>query len=157
MEVSVSSLPERPNLDHLRKQAKTLLRDFSVGDAGALARIGRNLPAANGKTDAELRAMALQLRDAQSCIAREYGFPSWTELKQYVDWTRVSAGGRPMPFAWLRLIYTGDVSGGNGRARPGLALRLLAEHPRLADGDPSVACALGDEPRIHHAIAADPA
>jgi ankyrin repeat protein len=60
-------------------------------------------------------------------------------------------------YAWLRLIYTGDVSGGNGRARPGLALRVLAEHPQLADGDASIGCALGDELRIRQAIVADPA
>jgi ankyrin repeat protein len=51
------SLPERPNLQHLKDQAKNLLR---AGDAESL-------------TDAQLR------------IARAYGFDSWPKLKAYVD------------------------------------------------------------------------
>src|SRR5690349_24307869 len=62
----------------------------------------------------------------------------------------------PEPDDWLRLIYPGDVTGGNGRARPDLAVRLLADHPRLALDD-HVAGALGDEARIRQLIAADPA
>ena len=58
---------------------------------------------------------------------------------------------------WLRLVYAGDVTGGNGRAQPAVALRVLGEHPDLAaNGDSYVACALGDEARVREAIAADP-
>jgi len=69
----------------------------------------------------------------------------------------VEVQGRPDAVEWLRLVYPGDVSGGNGRARPGLALRMLTEHPKLAESDATIACALGDELRIHQAIAADSA
>ena len=51
------SLPERPNLQHLKNQAKDLLR---AGDAASLA-------------------------DAQFQIARMYGFASWPKLKAYVE------------------------------------------------------------------------
>jgi len=47
----MKSLPERPSLDSLRKQAKKLARDRS-----------------------------LSLRDAQLAIAREYGFAGWSQL-----------------------------------------------------------------------------
>ena len=50
-------LPERPNLRHLRDQAKDLLRS---GAAPTLA-------------------------DAQFKLARDYGFPSWSKLKDHVE------------------------------------------------------------------------
>jgi ankyrin repeat protein len=151
----VSSLPERPNLDHLRKQAKELLRQHRAGDPAALARVRRYLPAAKDKNDVELSAMSLQLRDAQSCISRQYGFPSWHELKDYVEWKISSAAGGRELSHWLRLVYSGDVTGGQGRAQPTLAMRVLAESPHLARGDAYVACALGDEAGVRDAIAGD--
>src|SRR5262245_26761148 len=51
------SVPARPNLRHLRDQAKDLLR---AGGAASLS-------------------------EAQLKIAREYGFPSWPKLKAHVD------------------------------------------------------------------------
>jgi endonuclease YncB( thermonuclease family) len=54
-------LPPRPNLEHLRNQAKDLLHDWQ-----------------QRKPDA-------QLADAQHAIALEYGFPSWPKLKAHVE------------------------------------------------------------------------
>jgi hypothetical protein len=54
-------LPARPNLDHLKKQAKELLRTLKEQDPDA------------------------QLVDAQHALAREYGFPSWPRLKAHVE------------------------------------------------------------------------
>jgi hypothetical protein len=81
----VSSLPERPNLGHLRKQAKELLRQYRADDPAALAAFRQYLPAAKDKSVTALNPVPLGLRDAQSCIARQYGFPSWPELKHYVE------------------------------------------------------------------------
>jgi hypothetical protein len=81
----VSSLPERPNLGHLRKQAKELLRQYRADDPAALAGFRQYLPAAKDKSATALKSVPLGLRDAQSCIARRYGFPSWPELKRYVE------------------------------------------------------------------------
>ena len=38
------SLPARPSLDSLRKQAKKLARDVARGDAEAIARLRAHLP-----------------------------------------------------------------------------------------------------------------
>src|SRR5262245_12113198 len=54
-------LPTRPNLDHLKKQAKELLLTLQQQDPGA------------------------QLADAQHALAREYGFASWPRLKAHVE------------------------------------------------------------------------
>src|SRR4051794_10715485 len=86
MEVRMPLLPERPNIDHLKKQAKELLRRYQAGDASAFARFRNSFPATEGKDDAAIAALGLRLHDAQSCVAREYGLPSWRNLQNYVDW-----------------------------------------------------------------------
>ena len=59
------SLPARPSLESLRKQAKKLARDIAAGDAEAIARARAHLPHV---------ALPLTQRNAQLVIAREYGF-----------------------------------------------------------------------------------
>jgi hypothetical protein len=54
-------LPRRPSLDHLKKQAKELLREL------------------------RLRQPDAALTDAQHALAKEYGFPSWPQLKRHVE------------------------------------------------------------------------
>src|SRR5580704_6488420 len=50
-------LPEQPNLEYLKKQAKELLRTMPQG----------------------------KLADAQHALANEYGFPTWAKLKSHVE------------------------------------------------------------------------
>src|SRR5580704_4390478 len=70
-------LPVKPNLEHLKKQAKDLLREVEQGDASATERfrsvISFSTPA------------SLKLADAQHVIAREYGFVTWPRLKEHVE------------------------------------------------------------------------
>ena len=54
-------LPSRPNLDHLKNQAKDLLGDIQKSNPG------------------------WKLADAQHAVAREYGFSSWPKLKSHVE------------------------------------------------------------------------
>ncbi|ROP42382.1 ankyrin repeat domain-containing protein [Saccharothrix texasensis] len=65
-------LPARPDLDHLRHQARDLLRAARRDDAAALARV---------------RAVSdrVVLASAQLAVAREHGFPSWAGLKLEVE------------------------------------------------------------------------
>ena len=73
----MSQLPDRPDLDQLRHQARELHRAAAGGDGRALGR---------------LREVSGQvtLSAAQLAIARDYGFASWPRLKAEVD--RRSAG-----------------------------------------------------------------
>lgn len=57
---------------------------------------------------------------------------------------------------WLGLIYSGDVSGSMNAANPRVALRIRAESPDLAAGDPYLSCAIGDENALRLATQADP-
>ena len=65
------SLPARPSLESLRKQAKKLARDSAADDADATARVRAHLPRAD---------LPLTQRNAQLVIAREYGFAGWQDL-----------------------------------------------------------------------------
>ena len=75
-------LPDRPSLEHLRKEAKDLLRAARAGDPAALDRIRevRRKP-----SDKPI------LTEAQFAVAREYGFTNWPELAAHVE--RITAGG----------------------------------------------------------------
>jgi ankyrin repeat protein len=151
------TLPERSNIDHLRKQAKELLRLYRNHDPAAFERLRHALPVAEGKTDAQLIALDLRLHDMQSCIAREYEFASWAELKSQVELQALRAKDPAQLLRyWLYLVYSGDITGNTFGARPQLAARLLSERPDLIQGDPWLACTVGDEDRIGRAIAADP-
>lgn len=153
----MKSLPSRPDIDHLRRQAKDLLADFKLAAPEAIARFRNNLPLAAGRNPAATSGLKLRLHDAQSCIAREYGFESWADLKSYVDASRENESDpAALATAFCRLIYAGDLAGGNDGARPGAAARLLADHPDLAKRDPWVACAAGDVEVVRRQIAADP-
>jgi ankyrin repeat protein len=155
--LAVNRLPDRSNLDHLKKQAKDLLRACRARDPQAIAQLRAALPAASGRSDEEIIALDLRLHDAQSCIARSYGFASLADLRAYVE---AEAGVRDdraaLRLRWLALIYAGDLSGSVNRANPRVALRMLAESPDLVAGDPHAACAVGDEAALKAATATDP-
>src|SRR5690349_6137591 len=78
----MKSLPARPSLDSLRKQAKKLARDVAAGDAAAIARARAQLPSAD---------LPLTQRDAQLVIAREYGYLGWNDITEEVN-KRTGAG-----------------------------------------------------------------
>jgi ankyrin repeat protein len=65
----VMPLPDRPNLEYLKKLAKDTLQDLRRADAGA------------------------RLADAQRVVARRHGFTSWRALRAHVD--AVSRAARP--------------------------------------------------------------
>jgi hypothetical protein len=139
-------LPERASLAFLKKQAKDLIRLHRDGNPEAIARFREALPAAAGRSDAEIAALGFRLHDAQSCVARSYGFASWADLRSYVEVQSASRSDHAVRVLhWLGLVYSGAIDGrGIDRANPRIAARVLAESPDLAAGDPYLACAIGD-------------
>ena len=113
--MSIRSLPPRPNLDQLKRQAHELHRAHEAGDASARARVAAHYPAAPA---------TLALADAQFVIAREYGFKSWAKLKQRVEISDALAGFTPHPRfnEALAALDAGDV---------GALQKLLAADPTL--------------------------
>ena len=60
----MKQLPNRPDLDLLKKQAKELLAAYRRGEADALTRFRDALPSAAGKDDRSISALDLRLHDA---------------------------------------------------------------------------------------------
>ena len=81
----VRRLPPNPNLDHLKYQAKDLLKERAARTPGIAQRIREFHPRFGGAMDAEIFDAGFSLSDAQLTVAREYGFPSWTRLKRHIE------------------------------------------------------------------------
>ncbi|HTF72335.1 MAG TPA: ankyrin repeat domain-containing protein [Edaphobacter sp.] len=105
--MSSRELPARPNREHLKNQARKLLRQDLEADASAIARF-----AAFGVTSAKPR-----LADALHVIAREHGFDTWPALKLHLD----AASADPVE-ALIAAIKANDAS---------LVLDVLTRHPSL--------------------------
>jgi len=116
-----TKLPSRPNLDHLRRQAKALLSELHEGDADAARLFIEHLPEAKKLTPARVRARGFRLADAQSAIARKTGFANWPSLSRHVqnlralegDWRfeSLEVDGNTVPKAALRhsrILIDGD-------------------------------------------------
>src|SRR5215467_3754645 len=104
-------LPARPNLEHLRTQAKALLAKLRENDPAAAKTFIEYLPEAAALTIEQVRERGFRLADAQGAIARKSGFAAWPALARHVDRLRSMEGtwgyrslevdGSPMPPAML--------------------------------------------------------
>lgn len=90
------TLPPRPSLDHLKKQAKDRLVALQAASPGA------------------------QLADAQHVLARDYGFASWPKLKAHVGALAASALEPPAPPAPAAPATSGSFHRYTHRARQAL-------------------------------------
>jgi ankyrin repeat protein len=128
----MSVLPVQPHLDHLRREARDLLRAARAGDATATARI-------------LALSDRLTLAAAQLAVARDYGFASWLKLKLEIQ-------ARADDMAKLADEFCqASIRDWTGRAE-----RMLAARPELADYNLATAIVLGDVQKVRNAIAADP-
>jgi len=81
----VRPLPQNPSLEHLKYQAKDLLKDHAARNATVAQRIREFHPHWAKASDADIFSATLKLSDAQLVIAREAGFPSWPRLKRHIE------------------------------------------------------------------------
>src|SRR5262249_9247452 len=70
-------LPEHPDLDQVKRQAKELLGAFRSSDERALSEVHAHYHDAD--------PLSFALHDAQLVLARAYGFESWPKLKAAVE------------------------------------------------------------------------
>jgi len=130
----VKPLPVHPDLNHLKSQARDLLKLHAAHDPGSAQRIREFHPRYAGQKDKEIFAAALKLSDAQLTVARERGFASWSRLKKHIE--RPSPSSNPdLPYhdriedAALRhgvvLVDAGDLDGlrAHLKAHPDLTRR----------------------------------
>lgn len=117
-------LPQHPNLEQLRKQARELLEQYRSGDSAAIAEVRQFERNPNPSTFA--------LNDAQRVLARAYGYESWPKLKAFVDGVNIAR------------LADAVKSGNLGQARS-----MLAARPELIGMD----MAANDEHRaLHYAV-----
>ena len=116
----MAELPARPSLDHLRREARDLLRAAQAGDPAAAGRI---------------RAVSAvpTLASAQLALAREYGFASWARLKAEVEARTTDLARQADMFCEASI-----------RDWTGRAARMLAANPELAGYNFATAVILGD-------------
>ena len=69
------SLPNHPDFEQQKKQAKELLQSYRAGNPAARARLRDALP------DKQI----ITLADTQFVLAREYGFESWGALREHIE------------------------------------------------------------------------
>lgn len=83
-------LPEKPHLDVPKREARELLKAWRSKSTEALERIRHRHPRFREADPATISAGKFLLSDAQLVIAREYGFTSWTVLKERIDGNTVA-------------------------------------------------------------------
>jgi ankyrin repeat protein len=121
-------LPAASNLEHLKKQAKALLSEFRQGNPGATQRL---------RSHDVLRAdQEPQLADAQRVIAREYGFLSWSRLKEHVEEIALEKADPQEEFK--AAIRRGDASRVSRLAERYPSLRDSANAPILGFDSPPI-------------------
>jgi hypothetical protein len=81
----VRRLPNHPSLDHLKHQAKDLLKQHAARDMGVAQKVREFHPRFGYASDIEIFESQLKLSDAQLTVAREHGFPSWPRLKTHIE------------------------------------------------------------------------
>ena len=137
-------LPNHPDPDQLKRQAKELLRSARAGDPAALERF-RLLPAFKSLRQEQLLRTPPALHDAQSVLAREYGFASWKALSEHVTLLTLQFDDA------VREFVEAATDGRKDRAD-----RLLQLHPGIVGASFHVALVMGDAPRANAWLAKNP-
>lgn len=117
-------LPDLPNLGHLKKQAKDVLR------------VSRH------------RSPRWRLADAQHALARGYGFPSWPDLKLHVESVREQTAA---PASSASRVQESTTAGNAGRAPKPVtqARRGRSSHPIVGTWAARPAPGSGDHRQLH--------
>ncbi len=167
------SLPSKPDLERIRRNARRLQRGVRDQAPDALELVRRHHPhgpAADPST--------FSLSDAQLVLARAYGFRSWPRLRDYLRaakplWRDPAAlddaalheaalddaahAGRADPAAAVAALACLTYTDRDEPARWARATEVAAAHPGLALRDVSVAAATGDAEALRAHVVADPA
>jgi hypothetical protein len=172
--VAVLRLPDNPSLENLRNQAKALQQLVRSGIGGALAAVGEFHPRLDALAPGDPRLATFSRADAQLVIARQYGFPSWPRLRQYLavvaEYSRsphtqptggpvsVTIAGPAGPAGladdFLRLACL--IYDGYNPARIEQAQHILADYPEVAVVSVHTSAAAGEQEHVAALLAADP-
>ena len=133
-------LPIRPDLDHLKNEAKGVLKAHRAGDASC-CEVLRHLRRFAEAPDAAILAGEVKLTEAQFALARAYGFRDWAALRAVVP-PRPAADFVPDARPDARVLADPPV-GGTGPDRITAALAMALGHVGAPVDAASVAGDLG--------------
>ena len=137
--MSNTSLPARPSLEQLKNRARELLIAVRNNDCDAVELFVQHHPVRR------LENERFALHDAQLVLARQHGFPDWTQLKEEVE-------RRASDFSQRADRFVQDaVDGDFARAR-----RTLDFEPGLARANLWSVLAVGDVSFLRRALERDP-
>jgi ankyrin repeat protein len=144
------TLPDRPNLEQYKTQAKDLVRDCRSGSPQALARFHAHHP--------DHTRAPVSLTAAELVIAREHGFESWPKFAAHIETLRIQRAVESLadPVAGFLTAATVPRDGSN-HASGTLeeAEAILSQFAHVGGADIYTAAVLGDEPAVRAFLSSD--
>jgi hypothetical protein len=153
-----AQIPDRPNLEQYKKQAKELARDCAQRNPAALERIHRH-PRFRQLTPDQIpdQLPTIALADAQLVLAREHGFPSWPKFAAHLETLRIIRSVEEIRDPINTFIEVACVPRHGWHASGSLehAQLILARYPQVATANIYTAAVLADEPTLRSFLARD--
>ncbi len=166
-------LPDNPNLDRLKRHAKSLRDLVRAGVEGSIALVREHHPRLGSLVAGSSQAEHFKLADAQLTVARHYDFASWKKLSDYVGVVNRLTRSPHEQLAHDTLADDESVDdearaarllrlaclnyGADNHVRWADAVRLLDEYPHLAGFSIFTVAAVGDVAAAANMLATDPA
>ena len=152
------SLPDRPNLDQYRKQAKDLLHAHRAADPAALERIRQHHPTLHNLPLDQIPSAPFTLADAQLILAREHSFESWPRFAAHITTLNLirSLADIHNPVAAFIEFACAPRHSGHATGTLEHAQLILSRYPHVATANIHTAAILADEPTVLAFLTRDP-
>jgi len=149
-------LPDHPNLEQYKKQAKELYRGVADRTPAAIDRIRRHHPRFGPAGSDSLSTLSLS--DAQLVLAREHGYESWPEFAKQIETLRVirALGDLRDPVHTFIEVAVVDRHGWHGSGTVEHAEMIRSRYPNVSTANIYSASVLGDTTTVRAFLARDP-
>jgi ankyrin repeat protein len=156
--VPEKSLPDQPNLEQYKKQARDLLHSHAQAAPVALDRIARYHSRLHNQAPDVVRIAPFRLADAQLVIAREHGFERWPKFARHIETLRLTRGVASLVDPVAAFIEAACVPHhGHSSGTLEEAETILARYPHVAASSIYSAAIVADEASVRAFLAHDPA
>jgi hypothetical protein len=141
------NIPDRPDLEQYRKQARDLLHAARAGEQEAIARFHKHHPRVRDAAMPASEQARILLADAQLVIAREHGFSSWPAFAKQIETLRVERAfaRRGNPTDEFLKAACADPDGWHSGGTLDQAEAILEKFPETATANIYCAALAGDE------------
>jgi ankyrin repeat protein len=149
-------LPDHPNLEQYKKQAKELYRGVSEATPVAIERIRRHHPRFRVTGSDSLRG--LSLADAQLVLAREHGYEGWPEFAKHIETLRLIRALEDLrdPVHTFIEVACVDRHGWHASGTIEHAEMIRSRYPDVSTASIYSAATLGDAATVRALLARDP-